>query len=295
LMLVERRGETVGTLASSILYPRTWLVHQLGVKERERGGLGMLMSLTYELYSGLMYLFQHETAADYFVIYAERDRKWSETLYENFAAQCPDRSALAYDDNRVFRRVIGSPVSTILPLDPGLEIVAADSAELSALSRALQAASSPVVYDAMAYAPADIELPGFAGHCRELGCERSRHVFLARERGVLVAALFAESGDAGVNVFGLMNRCFILSLTPSPVSPSVKAALLGKAERHYEAQDKRNFIFFDDPDTDAAFVILCGFDFISEGMRFIAHKRVVPAWLNYLANVLSLRQAAEGG
>jgi hypothetical protein len=28
-------------------------------------------------------------------------------------------------------------------------------------------------------------------------------------------------------------------------------------------------------------------------MRFIAHKRVIPAWLSYLANVLTLRQAAE--
>ena len=28
------------------------------------------------------------------------------TLYENFTAQCPDQSALAYDENRVFRRVV---------------------------------------------------------------------------------------------------------------------------------------------------------------------------------------------
>lgn len=294
LMLVERRGEAVGTLAGSILYPRTWLVHQLGITERERGGLGTLMSLTYELYSGLMYLFQHEPAADYFVIYAERDRKWSETLYEAFATQCPDQSAIAYDENRVFRRVVGAPVSAVRPLNPRLRVAAADQAALLALSRALKSRSSPVVYDALALAPADIELAGFASRCSKLGCERGRHVYVARERGLPIAALIAESGDEGSNIFGLMNRCFIVNLTREPLSTVTKAALLSKAERHFEELDKRHFIFFDEPDQDADFVRLCGFELISEGMRFIAHKRVVPAWLSYLANVLSLRQAAEG-
>jgi hypothetical protein len=295
LMLVERQGETVGTLAGSILYPKTWLVHQLGVTERERGGLGTFMSLAYELYSGLMYLFQHEAAAEYFVIYAERDRRWSETLYEKFTAQCPDQSALAYHDNRVYRRVVGAPVSTVVALDRSLELVPAEGPLLQAVANALKAQSSPVVSDALAYAPADFALGEFAATCRELGYSRARHVYVACRRGVPLAALVAESGDEGVNLFGLMNRCFIVSLAPGALSPAVKAALLGKAERHFDELDKRHFIFFDEPDADAAFVTLCGLELISEGMRFIAHKRVVPAWLSYLANVLSLRQTAEGG
>ena len=110
-----------------------------------------------------------------------------------------------------------------------------------------------------------------------------------------MAALIAESGGEGVNIFGLMNRCFIMSLTAEAVSPAAKAALLGKAEQHYDLLEKQHFIFFDGVAEDSGFVSLCGFELISEGMRFIAHKRVVPAWLSYLANVLSLRQAAEGG
>jgi hypothetical protein len=294
LVLVERRGETVGTLAGSVLYPRTWLVHQLGVTERERAGLGMFMSLAYELYSGLMFLFQRDSAADYFVIYAERDRKWTEALYENFAAQCPDQSALAYDNNRVFRRAPGAPISMIVPSAPALDVVVADQPSLLALSRALEASSSPLVYDALAYGPEDIELSAFSTHCRKLGFERSRQIYVAREQGVPVAALIAESGDEGVNVFGLMNRCFIVSLSSEPVSLPAKAALLGKAEQHFDRLEKQHFIFLDGPDTDPGFVTLCGFELVSDGMRFIAHKRVVPAWLSYLANVLSLRQAAEG-
>ena len=295
LMLVERRGETVGTLAASVLYPKTWLVHQLGINERERAGLGTFMGLTYELYSGLMFLFQHEADAEYFVIYAERDRKWSEVLYENFVARCPDQAGLAYDYNRVFRRVVGMPVSTMVPVGAVIDVVAADAESLSALALALQASSSPVVCDALAYGLEDIELTAFSEQCASRGSERSRRIYVARERGVPVAALIAESGGEGVNIFGLMNRCFIVSLTGKAVSPGAKAALLGKAERHYDLLEKQHFIFFDGADEEPAFVSLCGFELISEGMRFIAHKRVVPAWLSYLANVLSLRQAAEGG
>lgn len=152
-----------------------------------------------------------------------------------------------------------------------------------------------MIYDALAYAPEDIELFAFSKQCEALGFERSRQVYVADESGAPVAALIAESGGEGVNIFGLMNRCFIVSLTTKPVSQPVKAALLGKAEQHFARLDKEHFIFFDEPDVDPSFVKLCGFELISDGMRFIAHKRVVPAWLSYLANVLSLRQAAEGG
>jgi hypothetical protein len=295
LMLVERRGETVGTLAGSLLYPRTWLIHQLGVTERERAGLGSFMSLAYELYSGLLFLFQHEADADYFVIYAERDRKWTEALYGNFTAQCPDQSALSYGFNRVFRRVLGPPVSMVVAVDPEVEVAAADADSLELLAAALASSSSAVAYDALAYAPEQLELRDFSTHCAALGVERTRRVYVARERGLPVAALVAESGDEGVNIFGLMNRCFIVSLTSEPVSSQVKLALLSKAEQHYAELDKPQYIFLDDLEADPAFVTLCGYELISEGIRFIAHKRVVPAWLSYLANVFSLRQAAGGG
>jgi hypothetical protein len=36
-----------------------------------------------------------------------------------------------------------------------------------------------------------------------------------------------------------------------------------------------------------------GFEFVSDGMRFIASKQIVPAWLSYLENALTLRNAAE--
>jgi hypothetical protein len=293
LMLVENRGETVGTLAGSLLYPKTWLVHQLGVTERERGGLASFLNLAYELYAGLMYLFQHEASAEYFVIYAERDKRWTQTLYGDFVAQYPDRSAFAYHDNRVFRRDPAAPVSRIVPRCEAVEVVAADAEALQGVSNALTSTCSVVVNDSMAYGLHEIGLEAFAESCRALGCERERRVFIAREQGEPVAALVAESGGEGVNIFGLMNRCFIVKLGSNPVTQAAKAALLEQAAQYFLQLEKQLFLFFDEGDADIASVELMGFEFVSDGMRFIASKQVVPAWLNYLKNVLSLRKGAE--
>ena len=65
------------------------------------------------------------------------------------------------------------------------------------------------------------------------------------------------------------------------------------AAQHFHHLEKQIFLFFDDSTADPREVELMGFEFVSEGMRFIAGKNVVPAWLSYLANVLSLRNASE--
>jgi hypothetical protein len=293
LMLVENRGETVGTLAGSVLYPKTWLVHQLGVDKRERQGLGTFLSLAHELYSGLMYLFQNETAVDYFVIYAERDRRWTQTLYADFVAQYPDRSAFIYDENRVFRSIVAPPVSRRRARWSDVEVRAADSRLLAEVSGVLRLNTSALEYNAMAYAPTEIGLEQFTDRCRAMGYDRGRQVLVASDADGPAAALIAETGSEGVNVFGLLNRCVIVNLRAS-VTPSVKATLLDEATQYFRGLEKSEFVFLDDRDADIAEVELLGYEFVSEGMRFIASKRVVPAWLAYLQNALSLRVGSEG-
>jgi hypothetical protein len=183
LMLVENRGETVGTLAGSLLYPRTWLVHQLGVAERERAGAGTFLDLAHELYAGLMYMFQHQASANYFVIFAERDKRWTQTLYGDFVAQYPDRSAFAYTENRVFRRSVTAPISRKVSRVKTVSIVPASPEHRQLISRALEASSSPVEFDSLAYAPAELTLEGFSETCRAHGSERARDLWVAIEAG----------------------------------------------------------------------------------------------------------------
>jgi hypothetical protein len=293
LHLIESRGETVATVASSLLFPKTWLFHQLGVAERERASLTTFLKLTYELYSGLTYTFQNKAPADYFVVLAERDRKWSQTFYGDFVAKYPDRSAVLYDENRVFRRDASHPISRIISRTTTTDITVADQDDLKRVSLALKGVASALEFDAMAYDASEFGLEDFSARCRAIGVERTRRVFVARYRGVLTAALIAESGGEGVNIFGLMNCCSIVKLVPGSLPREVKAALLDAASHHFLALDKQMFVFFDEADADPASVEAMGFEFISDGMRFIASKRAVPAWMNYLESVLLLRNAAE--
>ncbi len=295
LMLVESGGKAVGTVAASLLYPKTWLVHQLGVDRRESTGPAQVLSLAHELYSGVLYLFQNQQEADYFAIFAERDRRWSQTLYDGFVAEYPDRSAFAYDQNRVFRCDVTTPVSRQLGAEPGITVVRADAARLLLASEALRASSSPLLCDAMAYGAGEIGLEDFARTCRELGCERERHVYVALENDTPIAALIAESGGEGVNIFGLMNHCTIASLGTGPVSANAKRALLREAMDHFLRQNRHQFLFFDETDADVPAVELLGFEYVSEGMRFIASKRVVPAWLSYLEAAFTVRAASQVG
>ena len=64
---------------------------------------------------------------------------------------------------------------------------------------------------------------------------------------------------------------------------------------HFARLGKEEFLFFDKPSANVEELSLLGLEFISDGMRFIASKQVVPAWLSYLKNVLSLRATAAGG
>ena len=175
-----------------------------------------------------------------------------------------------------------------------IDVAVANRHDLALVSFALKSVSSAVEIDAMAYDTSEIDLEDFSERCQALGVERSRRVFVARDKGVPVAALIAESGGEGVNIFGLMNCCSIVNLGPAPVSEAVKSALLDTVSHHFLGLEKQLFVFFDEPGADPSSVEAMGFEFISDGMRFIANKRIVPAWMNYLESVLLLRNAAEG-
>ena len=98
-----------------------------------------------------------------------------------------------------------------------------------------------------------------------------------------------------MNIFGLLNRCSIVPLGPEAVAPDTTAALLEQATEHFAGLGKEEFLFFDEHGGSVEELSLLGLEFISDGMRFIASKQVVPAWLSYLKGVLSLRATASGG
>ena len=107
--------------------------------------------------------------------------------------------------------------------------------------------------------------------------------------GQPVAALLAETGNEGVNVFGLLNTCRIFWLRPqSPANvTAIRKQLLAQAVKHYQACNKPSFVFLDDEQQQDGTPETLGLEAISPAMRWLAHKDIIPAWAAYLQRLLS--------
>jgi hypothetical protein len=143
----------------------------------------------------------------------------------------------------------------------------------------------------MALDPARIELHQFEQSCALRGYQRNRTIFFALREGQAEAALIAELGSEGVNVFGLLNTCRIISLSDAAPCAGVRRVLLAQATQHYRQADKRNFLFLDDRGPGDGVPAAMGFQHISGGLRWIAHRDVVPAWTAYLEGLLAASPA----
>jgi hypothetical protein len=287
LLLLESNGATVATMAGNLLFPRTWLIHHFGVDKTQRASPATFLGFAREMYAALMYVLQHVAPLEYFVIYVEKDKRWTQALYGDFVERYAPAADSQYGEVRVFKCSPSEPRTLRIRRGPGPEVVLADEAALRSLSQHLRATLSKLEFDAFAYDEENIDLAAFAAQCQGHSYDRARHVYLALKDGVAVAALMAESGEEGANLFGLMNRCRLFALGPAGIDPVAKQALLSAASAHYAALGKYSFVFLGGPDEDIAELQDIGYDFVSEGIRWLARRSVVPAWLSFVQNSLA--------
>jgi hypothetical protein len=105
-----------------------------------------------------------------------------------------------------------------------------------------------------------------------------------------MAAMFTESGDEGVNLFGLLNTVRIFSLTDGPVRPRLEQTLLSEAIEHYRALHKGAFLYLSEEElTPRLHLQSLGFELVSDGMRLLAHRNVIRTWVAYLGDLLCNR------
>jgi hypothetical protein len=287
LLLLETNGEAVATMASSLLFPRTWMLHNFGVDKVQRANPATFLRHAREMYAAGIHVLQHVVPIDYFVIYVEKGKRFTQALYADFVERYAPTEDSRYDEQRVFKCCPGqSRVGRTSKINP-TEVALADAAALKALSLQLRAALPPLEFDAFAYDEANIDLAAFGEECRTRNYDRARHVFLASEQGVPVAALITESGAEGANLFGLMNRCQLIPLGAAGISPAAREALLRTAQRHYSDLGKHAFVFLGDKAEDVRELEDLGYDFVSEGVRWLARRSVLPAWLSFVENSLA--------
>ena len=288
IVLREESGST-GTFATSRLYPKTWLLHSLGVDKNARRRHGAVLDLARELYAAMLRLLKRETQGRFFALFVQKDKRWTDLLYGGFVRTLPVDAPSVYDEYVLYKcRTEDEPAP--LPAD-GVRwsVKKADRDELAGLARQLRELLTPLEIEAYSYGEDEIDLRSFSA---EDPAELRRSVLVARDEEGPLAALVLESGSEGVNVFGLLNSCRIFFLRPVHDRAEVKGicgALLAAAREDYRARDTREFIIFATHEAMAEAAFERGGCLISEGVRWVASCELLQAWTSYIDEVLQTR------
>ena len=287
LIVLREEERKVGTFATSRVYPKTWLLHSLGVDQQERRKRRFFLDVARELYAAMLTLLKGE-AAPYFVLFVEKGKRWTDLLYYGFVESLPPESSSLYDEYDLYKCIPGAAAPRP-ELPRGWRVGAADTRELRAVAAKLRETLTPLELDAYAYGEEVLDLPSFA---REAPTRFRREVFVAHDGREPRAALIAECGSDGVNVFGLLNVCRSFSFAPfddPEEERAVARGLLAAAGEFYRSRGVDEYNVFATSPVTAEAAEEAG-RFVAHGVRWLASCDLLPAWLSYVDDVLQVRR-----
>ncbi len=288
LLLVEA-GRPAGIVAASLLYPGTWMPHHFGLDAELRSkSKRVLFSLARENLSGLIELLLSIEGLEHCVFFVDANKDWNELLFGKFIRRYPSPARARLDANEVWKGPVAWP-------DPYLgsrvQIIDPNPSLMGMLQRRIVQSCSLLEREAMALLPERMMLEDFSRKCQDKGYARKRWIHFAQIRGRPVAALMAEIGPEGLNLFGLFDQVRLVSLRAGAERDSdVVGALLGEARRHYARQGKQEFVFLQRPDQMAA-VDRWGVQRVAGGLRFLIHRSALPAWKAYIEDLMLMLES----
>jgi hypothetical protein len=301
-LVFEAEKSPVGLSAGSLVYPNTWLLHHLGVGPSADGTQNPLLRAS-ELISGILFRLKERRDLNHFLIYVESNKRWNDRIYGDFADRYFDTQKLLYSPLHLYRwvaadtRELGN--GEVSDGNEPIEVVAADPTLWSKLARHLGETLTPIEMRSFAFEASRIDLQAFGAECAARSHERQRAAFFAIVDGRPVAALIAESGNEGTNIFGLLNTSRVVELSPNDSTPGVRRELMKAAIAHYRGLGKKSFLLFEEACATDGVPEQVGLMPVSGGMRWLAHRDVIPAWAAYLKGLLTAVAAAsteaEGG
>ncbi len=277
----------VGTMAFSLIYPRTWLVHHFGV-DSYKGEISKLqtINISQEMYIGGMYLLNHMTDCDHYVIYSNSQKSWNRITYQRFFNIYNNNSLL--DSLHAYKYITTSSRTLNYTCNySNYNIISPNSELLYILSKNLKEKLHPLLFESFSYRFPNISFSDFEKLCQANNYERKRTVYFAEVNSVPVAALIAETGGEGINVFNLLNSCWIFPLgLKSEIDMNIKQMLLLKAIEFYKKEQKAEFIYWEDESSDCKKELEdMGFRHHTVIFRWIAKRSVLPIYLNYISEL----------
>jgi hypothetical protein len=283
-------GQPVATIAANLLYPRTFMIHHFGVDVRARSDRTAFLSYTRELYSGVLHALSRFDDFEYLAMYMEADKAFNEFLYGEFARIVADPSVLAWTKNQVYRADTRASIPEG-PMDR-LVRVAAD-ADLGLLADTYARGLSAMQIAALELSAEGLSGAGFARRLGHQHALRSRQTYVFAPGGRALWALVCETGDEGANLFGLLNRCWLTELVPlgSQERLAARRTLLRRALRHFAGAGKRGVLLLEPEGESTSDALAAGFMRVSDGVCWLSRRDVMPAWLAYIDDALSLTRA----
>jgi len=285
-VLSSQDGTPIGVTAANLIYPKTCLVHSGGIDKAVQG-TGQVL----DLYSAA-FLLAH-SMGEYCLSLFDAEKSINAILFERFVQQYSTRDDNVFDRFAVFKWHAshgGTPIA-IRPAH-AFDIVSANGRLMRMLWEHQQQTLSPLEIDAYGWSPDGQCMQQFSEHCAADGYARRRQIFFALRNGVPLAALVAETGSDGMNVFSLLNACSVFFLQcPDEERSEVVRSLLARGIDYYSGSGKEAFLFLDFSG-DKRHVRLhdLGITHVAEGWRWLTSKRVIPAYITYLRDLAALRR-----
>lgn len=282
--------QPVATMAANLLYPHTWMLHHFGVDARARTDRTAFLSYARELYSGMLHELQRVDDLEYVTMYMEADKGFNDFLYGEFARMYAEPDVLQWAKNQVFR----ADTRRAIPEGPMDRLVrVATDADLALLADSYARSLRPMQVAAHELHAEGLSKAGFASKLAPHGTPRTRQTYVFAPAGRPVWALVCETGNEGVNLFGLLNRCWLTELAPlsSQEASAARRTLLRRALRHFAEAGKRQAVLLEPENECAGDPVAAGFVRVSDGVYWLSRREVMPAWLSYVEDAFSLSRS----
>lgn len=285
LVLSYQDGTPIGITATNLIYPKTCLVHSGGI-DKAAQGTGQVL----DLYSAA-FLFAH-TMGEYCLSLFDAEKHTNAVLFEQFVKHYATPSDNVFDRFALYKWHASHGVAPT-PVQPSrcYDVVSANGKLMRVLWEQQQESLSPLEIDAYGWSPDGRCMQQFSERCAADGYHRRRQLLFALRDGIPLAALVAETGSEGMNVFSLLNACNIVYLRcPADERADVARSLLMRGIDYYNGSGTEAFLFLAScADQQHARLAELGFSYVAQGWRWLAAKRVIPAYITYLRDLSALR------
>lgn len=276
-------GRIESSLSATKAYAGTWMLHQLAKRKVVQGSSRRILRDTY------LRAFEHvhaDSKATWILCYHEAHIRWTHKAHVSFARQF---EATGLTIARPFRLMEARCQARLEPKQAGaFSVKRASLDECDLLLDVLEATFPRVYREGADLVPERLDLAEAKRIWGAAGLERDREIWVARDRGVPVAAAILEVGETGTNLFRLLDSLRLISLQPGGEAGFLD--LIDKARSWFLTRGKESFVYIQEQG-DSQHVERANFRDLGEGIAWGLHIDLVPDFLELICELLGEREA----